>query len=180
MAKSGENKRLSRRLADMATLLGQIREQYDELFSVLDAKIAAMRKADWNALAAFNERGKAISRRIAERDGLRRQLLDAIGLDLGMAPRTGRTLNMTQLIERIPSKYQHVAPGLRAAAESLLPALTKAAQANRVAGYIARGVVDHLRWVFEAVMPRCEGGGEYRGDGAAAMRSGPLMMDTLG
>lgn len=171
------NTDLTKRVRDLVRLMDDMRELYGQLFTCIDSRLAAMKRADWEAMHAGGERSRSITVRLAERDGLRRQLLDAIGRELGLPPSAGRTLTVSDLAARISPDE---ASALQAAANRLRPVMAGVGQANRVAGFVARGILEHLRWVFEAVVPRTEHSGGYGGDGAAAAPSNAILFETLG
>lgn len=171
------NELLRRRIADLIRLLEQQRDGYEQLFAVLDARIAAMRCADWAAIGVNQQAHVTLAHKLAEREGLRRQLMDAIGVELQLGPRAGRKLTVSQLAVRLPSE---LSTDLTRAADGLRSILAKVAQANRVAGYVARGILDHLRWVFEAVTPQAESSGAYGFNGTPAAGHGAVLFEMTG
>lgn len=168
---------LRRRASDLVRLLDQQREGYEQLFIILDGRIGAMRRGDWAAMQQQQDEHHALAERLADREGLRRQLMDAIGVELQLAPRAGRRLTVSQLAAKLPAD---LAAEVAQSADRLRLALFQVSQANRLAGHIARGILDHLRWVFEAVTPGRDAGGMYANDGAPAANNGPVLFEITG
>ena len=165
------------RLRDLLTLLGQIERLHNELAVLVKAKVDAMKCADMRTLQQHTEQEQNLVKRIQEREGLRHQLMDVIGEQLGLSPRSARTLTVSQLVSRIPKRQQNV---ILESAERLKDAVSKVARANHVAGMVARELVDHLRRVFAAVRPKGEHGTGYTGEGEAAPQSGNRIFEAVG
>jgi hypothetical protein len=144
---------------------------------VLDAKIDAMRRADVEVMGELEHRERTIVEQLKERDGLRRQLMDAIGLELGLPAKAGRTLNLTQLGLRI-SEPERAA--LVEAGDNLRDSVMKVRQMERVATMVSREVSTHLQWVLSAVRPSEEKPNVYANDGALVRSSGSAMVELVG
>ncbi len=176
-AKRGANQQRIARLGDLVTLLDQLREMYEEMLALIDQKIDAMRKADLDAMRVCQEAEQDLTRRVNEREGLRRQLMDAIGAELRLPPGAGRALSISQLTDKLGKSER--APTI-SAADRLKNTIAKVAQANRVAGVISGEIVHHLRWVFAAVQPREEKPAAYSGAGVVVPRPGARLFETVG
>ena len=166
-----------KRLRDLLTLLGQLEQLHDELAALVKAKVDAMKRADMRTLQQRTEQEQDLVKRIQEREGLRRQLMDVIGEQLGLSPRSARTLTVSQLVSRIPKEQQEA---ILESAERLRFSVSKVARANRVAGMVAHELVDHLRRVFAAVRPKGERGTGYTGEGAAVPQSENRIFEAVG
>lgn len=165
-----------RRLTDLCRLLEQLRAGYDELANATRQKIEAMRTANLALISGCASAEERVLAHLKERMGLRAQLMDALGIQMGMPRGMGKQLTLNQLCERLDSKWQS---SIQDAAESLRGAACRAAHANRVAGTAARDLLMHLRWVFDAVKPGCEAGCYSRGGNRLAV-SGTTLLDTVG
>ncbi len=165
------------RVRDLVRLLDQMASLYGQMFTFIDEKLAAMRRADEVAMTAANAKEHLLADRLAEREGLRKQLMDAVGDEIGLASRLGRQLTVTQLANRL-SGSEKVA--VLASADRLRKEVSRVSQANRVAGVVAREVVNHLRWVFAAVRPGDEKPSGYSKTGVVMSQSGGPMFDALG
>ena len=166
-----------KRLRDLLTLLGQLKQLHDELAVLVKAKVEAMKHADMRALQEHTEQERKLVERIQEREGLRRQLTDVIGEQLGFSPRSARTLTVSQLVSCVPEEQQEA---IVESAQRLRSAVSKVAQANRVAGMVAGELVDHLGRVFAAVRPKAEPGTAYTSEGAVLSRPECRIFETVG
>jgi hypothetical protein len=166
-----------KRLKDLIRLLGQLQQLHEDLATIVKEKVEAMRRADMPTLQKQGERERRLVQRIQQREGLRHQLMDAIGEQLGLPPRAARALTVSQLVGKLPSAQRK---GIPEAADHLRTAVSKVARANRVAGMVARELVDHLRRVFAAVRPKSDGDGGYTGHGAATARCENRIFEAVG
>ncbi|MBI4716767.1 MAG: flagellar protein FlgN [Planctomycetes bacterium] len=167
----------SPRLKDLIRLLAELRGLYAELFAVLGEKLAAMRGADFERMHALTQREAALTQRLSERDGFRRQLLDAIARPLGMTSRAGRSLTIAQVAAHATGRQR---AELLAAADELRRSVFEVAQANRVAGAVSRSMLHHLQWVFASVQPRTEEAFVYSNGGAVPVRHDVQILDAVG
>jgi len=168
---------LGTRLADLIRLLGGLEELNKQLAAVLEAKIGVMARADVAGMAQCEDNERKLVEQLRDRDGIRRQLMDSIGVELGLGPRVGRTLNLTQLGQRVPESER---PALSTAADALRRAVLQVRQVERVASSVSREVLDHLRWVFAAVKPRDEKPNVYSGDGVFIRSDAASMVELVG
>lgn len=168
---------VSTRLGDLVRLLGSFEEIHGRLGVLLESKIDAMRRADVEAMGELEHRERTIVEQLKERDGLRRQLMDAIGVELGLPAKAGRTLNLTQLGLRIPEPER---AALIEAGDSLRNTVMRIRQMERVASMVSREVSNHLQWVLSAVRPRDEHPNVYSNDGALVRSGGPAMVELVG
>lgn len=166
-----------KRLKDLIKLLHVLRGLQEELLTVVQGRIDAMKRADIAGLSTLGGRELAIVKRIQEREGLRRQLMDAIGDELGLPSGTARTMTISQLAARV-SPDAHDA--LRKAADDLRDVAMRTAQSNRIAGVVAREILLHMKWVFAAVRPKDAPPVGYAGDGALVGRSDSRIFETVG
>lgn len=174
---SGQPTKSTTRVRDLVRLLDQMRSLYEQMFTVIDAKLSAMRRSDVAAMTHSGTQERVLSDRLGEREGLRKQLMDAVGEEIGPAGRSGRRLTVSQLANRL-NEQDRVA--LLAAADRLRREVAKVSQANRVAGVVAREVVNHLQWVFAAVRPGAEEPSGYSKSGVVVSRMAGPMFDTIG
>jgi hypothetical protein len=167
---------LLRRAGDLARLMDQLAALNEQLLMLATRKLEAIRAADLGAMSACNDEQELVCKRLTEREGLRKQLMDAIGAELGLAVRTGRRLTISQLLPKLP----HAACAqVSAARDSLRDIVGKLAQANRVSGAVSRELIHHLEFVFSAVRPSVAATGQYSASGTlrpAASR----VFETVG
>ncbi len=167
----------AKRFRDLLRLFDALAELNERLFVLLGSKIDAMKRADLAAMRGCGEGERELVEQLQQREGLRRQLMDAIGEELGLSSRAARLLTVTQLASRI-SEPQRAA--LLKAADLVRKAVLKVAQANRVVGTVSREVLNHLKWVFASVRPRDEKPAGYAGDGVLVTSSGAAMFEMVG
>ncbi len=167
----------STRFRDLISVLGILETLHEELCALLTSKIEAMRRNDLDNLQRLSAREQEVAARIREREGFRRQLMDAIGDCAGWPKQTARALSLSQLASRVVGSQRRA---LLSARTRLRDAVARVAKASRLAGEIARTIVDHLRWVFESVQPRTEHSIAYTDVGARPSRGETLIVDTLG
>lgn len=170
-------RRVGARIADLAKLLGQMSELNEQLAPVLESKIEAMRRADTEGMGTCEQREARLIEQLRERDGFRKQLMDIIGTELGLPPKAGRTLNLTQLGLRVNEAER---AALVAAGNRLRSEVAGVRQVERVASAVSREILYHLQWIFAAVKPHDDHGNEYSPDGALVRRGGSAMVELLG
>lgn len=153
------------RLRDLIRLFDVLRDLHGQLLALIQFKMDAMKRADLPAVNELNQREQAMVRRLEEREGLRRQLMDSIGAELGLPPRAARVLTVSQLAARLTEPARR---SLLDSANELRSVAVKVARLNRVAGAFTREVTTHLKWVFAAVRPKEDSPSGYTGTGVAA------------
>lgn len=167
----------SKRVRDLQRLLEQVRVVYGELFAVIDAKLGAMKRADVAALTELSAKEIALVQRLTERETLRGQLMDAIGGELGLTARAGRSMTISQLADRLAEPERGA---LLQTTEGLRAVLLKVMQANRVCGAVSLELLNHLRWVLAAVRPRDEKPNVYSGNGAFVGGGASALLELVG
>ena len=143
-----------KRLSDLLKLLEQLRLLQVKLLETVWTKVSAMKRADIAAMREQGLREERMAKKLQSHEGVRRRILDRIGEDLGMQPGAARALTLSQLASRVGPPHREK---LLAAGQALRGLATQVAQANRVAGVVAREVINHLSWVFRSVRPEDAG-----------------------
>ncbi len=139
-----------RRVQDLVTLLNDLEQLYRRLLRQIERKIYALRHAKLDEIPILGREEQALVARIDERDGLRSQLIKAIASDYGWHTRSAQSLTITQIAQPLDEDVQR---GLFETSARLRKALFEVAQANRIAGAIAREMNHHMKWVFDSVRP---------------------------
>lgn len=165
------------RLKDLIKLLESIKQLQTQLLNLIRDKLSAMRRSDTAEMQKLAEREQELVKHVQEREGLRKQLMDMIGEEIGLSSRSVRMLCITQLCDYIPQASREV---LLMAAQSLREVVLKVAQANRVVSVTAREVVQHLAWVFSSVKPKSDRSPDYTGSGAPVVCAQARLFDTVG
>lgn len=166
-----------KRIRDLLTLLGRLEQLHDGLAASVKAKVDAIRRADMQALQQREEQERKSVEQIQQAEGLRRQLMDVIGEQLGLPPRAARAMSVSQLVLRVPKEQRQA---ILDATQSLRAAVSRVSEANRVAGIVARELADHLNRVFTAVRPSRERGTGYTGEGVPVARKENRIFEAVG
>jgi len=136
---------------------------HHELTQVVHEKVRRMRRADVDALRQSAAEEQTLVARIAEAEGVRRQLMEKAGRSLGMSAARARAMTVRQLAERLP---EPIRGKLFAMAQSLQRTMSELTRANRIAGMASGRVLQHLGNVLTA--PE----GNARGETYASENSG--------
>lgn len=166
-----------KRLRDLVKLLGSLQRLQGQLLILIQSKIDAMKRADIPAMRDLNDQEQTVVKQLQERDGFRRQLMDAIGEELGLPSRSARALSVSQLASRLPEPAR---TNLLDAAGRLHRAVSQVAQTNRVAGAVSREILNHLKWVFASVRPAEEKPVGYSGQGVPVGPCDTRILETVG
>ncbi|MHC4697736.1 MAG: flagellar protein FlgN [Planctomycetota bacterium] len=167
----------SSRFHDLRELLARLEELHLELVSLIRAKTDAMKRNDLDAMRDLVAREQTLARTIHEREGLRGQLMDVIGGQMGWPRQTARALSLSQLAARVPDAQRDV---LLSVGRSLREAVSRVARVNRIAGAVARQISNHLEWVFASVKPQQAAPAGYSGSGGLVTRSETVLLDAVG
>ena len=145
---------------DLITLMGTLETIHGDLAGLMQRNVEAMRRADVEGLTELGAKEIALTQRLRERDAMRRQVLERIGKSLGLNAARARTLTVSQLTMHLDGPQR---TKLMAAARKLRTEVFRSARTNRIAGAIAREVLEHMRWVFASVRRLGQEGNEYGG-----------------
>lgn len=155
----------------------QLTSLHEELAGVIERKIDAVRRNDFQAVRDAGACEQALVTRIQEREGLRRQLVDAIGDQAGWPAGAARRLSAAQFSERLDESQR--AP-LSQRVEALRSGVAQVSRMNRVASAVCRNVLTHMKWVFAAIRPADGGASGYTGAGTPATRISTQLIDAVG
>lgn len=167
----------SPRIADLTRLLDTLRIQQQQLLDCIESKLDAVRRADVPAMQRLHRLEARLVKQLRECEGLRRQMMDAIGRALGWPVGAGRTLHVSKLASRAQGPDR--AP-LLDAAKALRDVVFRVQRANRVVGAVSRNLVDHLGAVFASVAPKADEPTGYSGSGAVVRHTGTLVFEAVG
>ncbi len=165
------------RVTDLARLLDALRLQQQQLLECIESKLDAVRRADVPALQELHRKEANLVTKLRQRDGLRRQLMDRLGCELGWPAGAGRALHISKLASRVtePERAQ-----LLDAAKELRDVVFAVQRANRVSGAVSRELLNHLGSVFASVVPKDESPAGYSGSGAVVCRSDLRLFEAVG
>lgn len=166
-----------KRIDDLIKLLNRLTVLHEELLSVIRRKIDAMRCSDIDRMREHGKKEQLLVGKITEREGLRRQLMDLISEKLQLSACSARCLPLKQLATRIPAVSRSA---LNESGDRLRECMTRVAVANRIAGMIARQIVQHLEWVFASVRPQEGEPVGYSRTGLLVANTDTCLVDALG
>lgn len=145
---------------ELVALMGGLEGLYGELTQLLESKVNAMRRADVECMSQLGAKEIALTQRMRDRDALRKQVLERIGKSIGLNSARSRTLTVSQLTAHLDEPKRAT---LMEAAKRLRTAVFRSARVGRLAGAVARDVLEHMRWVFASVRPKGHSNHEYGG-----------------
>jgi len=166
-----------RYVRDLTRLLDDLRATHEELLGVIREKLDAMKRADLRVMREMTIKEQALARTIQQREGLRRQLMDAIGAALGLSGGAARAITISRLAARLSVEQ---ADALRRTARALGSVMHEVAHSNRIAGSTCREVINHLRWVFASVRPTPDAPSGYAVNGAHVTSPATMLFETVG
>ena len=166
-----------RRCRDLLRLLEGLTERHTELLRALQDQVEAMGRADHERMRITGARIESLTQGIAVQEGLRRQLMDAMGKELGLEPRRGRELTAGQMAERLSGTARET---FEAASGRLRDVVDRVARANRLSAGVITGVLGHLKQVFAAIGREREPGGCYSGGGRSVRAPSMSILETVG
>ena len=165
------------RLNNLVRLMGILERLHERLLTLVQSKLDAMKRADMPAMNNLMDQEQATVRQLRERDGLRRQLVDSMGAEMGLPSQGARALSVSQLAARLSEPGR---ASLLDAAGSLRQVMSRVAQANRVAGAVSREILNHLGWIFGSVRPAEGRPVGYSGSGAVVAASQTRIFEIVG
>jgi hypothetical protein len=167
----------SRHVRSLVQLLEELCAGHGDLLNLIERKSDSMKRADIETMSRLVDREQELVKFINERNGLRRQLMEAIGSQIGVSPRKARLMTASQLAARLPEAEGRC---IRGAAEKLGNAMARVSKANRMAAVISRGILAHLKAVFAAVATPENRKAGYTDAGGAVSANDPLLFEAVG
>ncbi len=166
-----------KRIDDLIRLIKEMNTLHRELAAVVEVKLAAMKKADMDGMRVQASREHDLVGRISEREGFRRQIMEAIGGAMGITAKTARVMTVSQLAKRVGGKD---GPVLLRVASELKESMARVARINRLAGAISLNVLGHLQAVFGAVASCGTKQVGYSGSGKMVNVRDRRLIETVG
>jgi len=165
------------RVGDLVVLLGDLKEVHEELLAVIQQKLAAMRRADTEALNSCLAREQFLTDRIRQREGLRQQLVQLIGRELGLSSEQVQGLSLRELAERVDEPRRGQLLALSACIRETLGAIDAA---NRVAALVTGEMLKHYRQVYSAMARSGPSMGTYSSRGQLAADRPAQVFEAVG
>ena len=163
-------------LRELVRSFDALRALHEQLFGILEAKIAAMRAANVAALQTANQEEHAVLQTLREKESQRSSLMQALARECGMTAKAVRKATISEIAPLIPSVEREL---LLNAASRLQAVVARTAQANRIAGTIARQVTSHMKFVFSGLRPARSTPVGYTVRGESFLAN-PVIMDVVG
>lgn len=168
---------LQNRLRDLVRLLDDLHRLHGELLTVVEDKVRAMKRADRAALNHLIDRESILIEAVRERDGCRRQLMDAIGRELGLTASTARKMTASQLASQVDARHGEK---ILSAARNLRGIAARLSRANQVAGMLSREMVAHFQQVYESIRRCAHEPIGYGHDGGLVAGLEHKLVDAVG
>ena len=162
---------------DLMQLLDGLCELQVRLIELVRTKMESMRDADVQKLRELCIAERALAKELQTRDGLRRELISAIGQEMGLSKTKAHGLTVSRIAASLPDSAGNQ---LLSVANRLGGFVAQAAQANRAAGTVSHELLNHLRWVFASVAPKDEQAAGYSGAGTPSGPSTNRLFDAFG
>ncbi len=164
-------------LRELIALLGQITTTNEALLLRINEKIDAVKRADIESLRLATFAEQRLVQEIEDHNGIRRPLMDRVGVALGFGPGVGRTMTVSQILERLPEKS---ASALTDAATRLREVMVQVTQANRAAGTICETMLGHLSAVFSSAASWGQEATGYSNRGGLVATREARIIETVG
>ncbi len=168
---------LEARSGDLVNLMGDLKTLHSDMLSVLQQKLAGMRRADTEAINSCTARERFLAERVQEREGLRRQLVQILGKELGLSPEQSAGLGVRDLAERLPEPRRGQ---LLVLGEALRELIGKIDNANKVVALVTGEMLKHFRHVYAAMARSGPSTGRYASNGQIAVERPTQVFDAVG
>ncbi|MEE9243807.1 MAG: flagellar protein FlgN [Mycobacterium sp.] len=177
MSAHADDRSANTRLSAMLVLLNRLVDLHDELRTTLSDKLDSMRRAELDGLHTCIERERALTQRIREQEGLRKQLVEQLGRGFGMSPDVARGLSARELAQRLAEpdriRLNHVADRLKDAVDGVR-------RMNDLVGRVSAQVMQHVDRLFQAITTTEEPGGGYTKRGRTMTSTPQELFQAIG
>lgn len=166
-----------KRFSSFIELMKQFVRLHQGLLDAMNAKIEAMKQGDFEQMRRLDEKQSELVKAVREREGIRRQFLDAIGREQGEDGGQLRKLSLLQFASRLvePQRLE-----LLDAARDLKNVMGTVARKNNIAKTIVGGVLGNLKFVFDSVKAGTSQENNYSGEGTTVAPKIAGMLDAVG
>ncbi len=165
------------RLNDLVRVLGDLTRLHEELRATIRRKLDAARAAEVEVIQSCTAREAFLATRLRQRDGLRRQLAERIGGDMGLAAETARSASVSELVREAPEPLRG---RVLAAATALRDRAEQVADLNRTAALVTGTMLEHLRAVTTAMTQAGSESSGYSSEGRRAVGAPVRVFDAVG
>jgi len=150
------------RTGELLIVMGELKQLHEELLTVLQQKLAAMRRADTEGLNSCTARQRFLVDRIRQKEGLRRQVVQLIGKAMGMPAERAADWPLRELAERLPEPRRGQLLAQAAVVREILLAIDKT---NTVAALVTGEMLKHFQQVCAAMARTGQSTGTYSSAG---------------
>jgi hypothetical protein len=164
-------------LRELIQLLGMITTTHESLLSRINEKIDAVKRADLEALRSATLAEQKLVEEVEKHNGIRRLLMDRVGMSLGFGPAVGRTMTVGQILERLADEP---AEALTLASARLRGVMVRVSQANRAAGTICAAMLGHLSAVFTSATSSGREATSYSNRGGLVATHEARIIEAVG
>ncbi len=165
------------RSGELVTLLGELKGLHEELLRFIEQKLEAMRRADTEKLNACLSREQFLAQRIAEREGLRQQLVQLIGRAMDLTQDQTERLTVKDIADRVAEPRRGQLLGLAAGIRQTLQAIHAR---NQVAALVTDEMLKHFRQVYTVMAKSGPSTGRYSPAGTPATDRPRQVFEAVG
>ncbi len=169
--------RFQGRLRDVDQLLAELVRLHEELLEVVQRKLMAMRMNDIEVIHECVAREGELTKKISDREGLRRRLVVLIGQDLGLREEESRNMSIGRLAEYL---HENKRLKLQVLADRLSAVLVEIAKVNTVVTLFAGRMLEHYRYVFGEITKGISESPVYVRDGGQPKGTAAQVFDATG
>jgi len=171
------NRVVESRTGELMVLVGELRALHEELLAVIRQKLTAIRHADIEGLGSCQAREQFLSDRIRQREGLRQQLVQLIGKELGMTAEQTVRLPLSSLAERLTEPRRSQLLALAASTRQVVLAVD---HNNKVSALVMGEMLKHFRQVCLAMARTGMSTGTYSSGGRMAPDLPARVFEAVG
>jgi FlgN protein len=157
--------------------MDRLRGLHDDLRDTLAEKLERMRTADIDGVGRLIEQEQRLLGRIAEQEGLRKQIMEQLGRKFGMSAAFARTLPATRLAERLDATQGE---RLLTQAKLLKTAVQSVAVLNKMVNDVSTKVLEHMKDVFASITNDQESNGAYSYTGQTVVGRPRELFEAIG
>jgi len=165
------------RSRDLVALMCDLKKLHEELLSVIQQKLGAMRRADTDALNSCLAREQFLSDRIRQQEGLRQQLVQLIGQEIGISAEAAQHLSLRELAEELGEPRRAQLLGLAGSVREVLAAIDRS---NKVATLVTEEMLKHFRRVYAAMARAGDSAGTYSPGGELTTDRPARVFEAVG
>lgn len=162
---------------ELVQLVTDMTGLHGELAMHMRNKLEAIKRADSDRIQSITARETTLAGRLAEREGMRRQMVERIASGLGLDAESHRTIKLTELAEYFvePRRSQ-----LLVAAAGLKEKVEEIEQLRVRTALITEEMLKHMKDVFSVMTSPEHETGVYSRTGGRAESAAPRVFEAVG